>query len=139
MSLITLKIVTPIGTTYSGKAESVIVPTVSGVVTIRPRHIPLISIIKAGECIVEVGDAKQSFAVWNGIVEVLGDSENTNVTLLVDRSENAGIIDVSKAEEALRRAEELRAGVEVEDVDFARFEALIDKELNRIKIGRKYK
>jgi F0F1-type ATP synthase epsilon subunit len=47
-------------------------------------------------------------------------------------------IDAQHAEEALKRARELREEKE-EDLDFGQVEALIERELNRVRVARKYK
>jgi len=50
------------------------------------------------------------------------------------------LIDLSRAEEAYKRAEEIKKNIkDGEDVDDAKVTALIDKELNRIKLGSKWR
>jgi F-type H+-transporting ATPase subunit epsilon len=141
MSQIHLQIVTPLGSVYSGNALEVIVPTVSGMITILPRHIPLVSVLKSGELRIQTDSGSESFAVHGGVVEIKKTEKDvTSVVLLADRSERAQEIDTQRAEEAYKRAKELREGLhDASDVDFARFESMMDKELNRIHIGRKYK
>lgn len=133
-----LKIVTPDSVIYeSSDISYVTVPTGVGEITVLPDHIPLVSNIKIGQ--IKVGKDGDVFAlaVSNGILEVQRDSK---VVILAERSEMAHLIDLNRAEEAYRRAANLREKIkDEEEVDDAKVKALIDKELNRIKVGSKWK
>lgn len=135
---IDLKIVTPDSVIYeSADISYVTIPTGAGEITVLPDHIPLISSIKTGQ--IKVGKDGDVFAlaVSNGILEV---QVNSKVVILAERSEMAHLIDLSRAEEAYKRAAELREKIKDEEsVDDAKVKALIDKELNRIKVGSKWK
>jgi F-type H+-transporting ATPase subunit epsilon len=133
-----LRIITPLGKTLEQEVDFVIVPTISGVVTIYPNHAPLVSVVHTGECEISLDGNRTGYSVFSGVLDVTHTEGKTEVTLLVDRSEKSLEIDVTKAEEALKRAQDIKNGLAEEHVDFARFESLIDKELNRIKVGRKY-
>jgi F-type H+-transporting ATPase subunit epsilon len=139
MSEIELHIITPLGQVLDAKVESVTVPTTSGVVTILPHHIPLVSVLKAGELVVTEGGEKVAYAVWNGVLEVASNDNATVVTVLVNRSEKAAEINVEQAQAAYKRAKDIQDGIHESDVDFARFESLMEKELNRVHIGKKYR
>ena len=139
MSEIELHIITPLGQVLEAKVESVSVPTTSGILTILPNHIPLVSVLKAGELVTFKDGAKVSYAVWNGVVEVASTGQDTVVTVLVNRSEKAAEINIEQAEAAYKRAKDIQDGIHESDIDFARFESLMEKELNRVHIGRKYK
>ncbi|MEZ4210885.1 MAG: ATP synthase delta/epsilon chain alpha-helix domain-containing protein [Candidatus Paceibacterota bacterium] len=105
--------------------------------TVLPDHIPLVTNIKTGQ--IKVGKDGEVFAlaVSIGILEVQRDSK---VVILAERSEMAHLIDLNRAEEAYKRAEDLRERIkDEEEVDDAKVKALIDKELNRIKVGSKWK
>jgi F-type H+-transporting ATPase subunit epsilon len=134
-----LRIITPLGTTLETKADFVVVPAVAGNLTIYPNHIPLVSVVHAGECEVSIDGVRTGYAVFSGVLDVSENDNITEVSLLVDRSEEHSSIDIGRAEEAVKRAQEIKDGLAIDHIDFARFEALIDKELNRIRIGRKYK
>lgn len=133
-----LKIVTPDSVIYeSSDISYVTVPTGVGEITVLPDHIPLVSNIKIGQ--IKVGKDGDVFAlaVSNGILEVQRDSK---VVILAERSEMAHLIDLNRAEEAYKRAADLREKIkDEEEVDDAKVKALIDKELNRIKVGSKWK
>lgn len=133
----TAHIVTPERTMYSGAIISASVPTESGVIAIRSHHQPLFGVMRAGELIIKDIDGNtHQFAVDNGVVH---HDANNVLTILADRSEEVQAIDIDRAEAAYARARQLKTDAHnEEEVDYARFQALIDKELNRIKIGRKY-
>lgn len=138
MSTIHLQIITPLGTTFDGSVGEVVVPTTSGVVTILPAHIPLISTIKSGELVVKTDSQDQYFAVYAGVLEVVPVQDGiTRVVILANRSEDATTIDITRAEEALRRAEEAMKEVDTSIDGYSRIEALMEKELNRVRVATK--
>ncbi|PIR78387.1 MAG: ATP synthase F1 subunit epsilon [Candidatus Magasanikbacteria bacterium CG10_big_fil_rev_8_21_14_0_10_36_16] len=139
MSTQTLKfiIITPEKKVYENEILQVTIPTTSGEITVLPGHIPLISVLQAGEMKIKDKDGEHPYAVSGGFLEVRSNSE---LVILADRAERADSIDIERAQEARQRAEEemtkAKAG---EDVDYARLQALIDKEMNRIRVGNKYR
>jgi len=135
---IQLKIVTADSVIYESDDISYVnLPTGVGEITVLPDHIPLVSTIITGQ--IKVGKGKEVFglAVSSGILEV---QRGSRVVILAERSEMAHLIDVNRAEEAYKRAEEIKKKIkDGEDIDSARVTALIDKELNRIKVGGKWR
>jgi F-type H+-transporting ATPase subunit epsilon len=139
MATLHLHIITPLGTVLLQEVSFVVVPTLAGEVTVRPGHIPLISVIKAGELVLGTDESRVPFSVFSGVLEVKDTETGTAAILLVDRSEKAEDIDIERAEASYKRAEELRAMATVGNTDFAHFEKLMNKELNRVNIARKYR
>ena len=71
------------------------------------------------------------------ILEIKGDNE---IVILADNAERATDIDLERAEEARQRAiEQMEKAKGQEDIDFAKLQAIIDREMNRIRVGKKYK
>lgn len=135
--VINFKIVTPEGIIYEDKVEKVTVPTTTGEITILPHHIPLVSILKAGELIAYKSNNPVPMSVAGGVIEVQPENK---VYILADSAERAEHIDILRAEAARRRAEELMKQKEHQaDVDFAKLQAVIDREMARIKVAKKYK
>jgi len=131
-----IKLITPEKIIFSGDVLYVTVPTTTGVITVLPAHAPLVSSIAKGELVIKTKEEEMHFAVFAGVIDVRSGSI---VNILVDRSERAEEIDVARAEEAVARAKKILEEKSHEsDVDFARFEALIEKELNRVKVGSKW-
>ena len=135
---IKLKIITPDSVIYEDDTISYVnITTGAGEITVLPDHVPLVSNVKTGQ--IKVGKDGEVFAlaVSSGVLEVQRDSK---VVILAERSEMAHMIDISRAEEAYKRAEEIKKHMkEEEEVDSARVKALIDKELNRITVGKKWR
>lgn len=145
MNVFEFTIVTPNEVIHEGAVEQVTVPTQDGEITILANHTPLVSLLKPGELRVtksfEEGAAEKSreeipMAVSFGFVEVRQSGE---VVILADTAEHAEKIDIERAQAARKRAEELlQEKQREEEVDYARFQAMLDKELARIKVGEKY-
>lgn len=136
MSDFSFQIVTPERIVYEDSVESVTVPTAAGEITILSRHTPIVSLLKPGELRIQKGKNTVPMAVGNGFVEVRDDGK---VIILSDAAIHAEDIDVEKAAEARERARKLLdANDQVSDEQFAKFEALFEKELARYKVGSKY-
>jgi len=135
---IKLKIITPDSIIYESDDISYVnLTTGAGEITVLPDHIPLVSNIKTGQ--IKVGKDGEVFAlaVSTGVLEIQRDSK---VVILAERSEMAHMIDIDRAEAAYKRAEEIKTKLkDEEEVDDARVKALIDKELNRISVGKKWR
>jgi len=131
-----IKLITPEKIIFEGEILSVTVPTTTGAITVLPTHTPLVSSITKGELVIKTNDEEMHFAVFAGVIDIRPGSV---VNILVDKGERAEEIDVVRAEQAVERARKvLEEKVHESDVDFARFEALIEKELNRVKVGSKW-
>jgi F-type H+-transporting ATPase subunit epsilon len=133
-----IKIVTPDKVVYdSFGVASIVIPTMNGEIKVLPNHIPLIAPLKTGEVVFQKDGVDFGIAVSGGILEV---RDGYQVVLLVERGEIGHEIDIARAEDAYKRAEEaMKLEENIADVDFARFESLMEKELNRINIGKKWR
>ena len=136
MSL-TLKIVSPDGVTYDSAAESVSLPTATGEITVLPHHVPLVTVLKAGEVRIKTQNQEFSLSVSSGVVEI---RPNSVVYVLAETAERAEQIDLTRPEAARARAVELMQTQErLDDEDFARLTASLEKELVRLRVGQKYR
>jgi F-type H+-transporting ATPase subunit epsilon len=145
-NLISLKILTPEKIVYEDMVSKIDVPTEDGEIGILPNHAPLVSIIKSGE--IRISKENQNeiipLSINSGIIVVkpssIAQKIDTEIIILASRSELATEIDIKRAEEAYERAKKaMEEPDKLSNIDFAKFQALIDKELNRIKVGKKYK
>jgi len=145
MAIISLKILTPEKIIYEDDISEIVIPTESGEIGILPNHSPLVSVIKSGEIKIYKEQGEMiSLSISTGTLEVRPSNKekgiNSEVIILASRSEMASGIDVKRAEKAYQRAQKAMEEIEnISDVDFARFQAMMDKELNRVKIGKKYR
>lgn len=131
------RIVTPDGITFEDEITQVSVPTQSGEITILPHHIPLVSVLKAGEIRITKENHETDIAVSTGVIEVRPQDE---VYVIADTAERAEHIDLERAEAARKRAEELlQQRSTLEDIEFARLQAKLEKEMARLRVGKKYR
>lgn len=136
--MIRLKIVTPQKLVLEEEAYSVTLPIEGGEVTILPNHIPYIGALRPGEIMLrrtQEGEA-DSLATSGGFVEF----EANTLTILADTAERADEIDLARADEARKRAEEvMKTRVSMDDEEYARIAAMIEKESTRLKVARKHR
>ena len=126
-----LEIVTAERQVYSEDVDIVIAPGIDGELGILPRHSPLLTVLKPGEIRVRKGGEESSIAVSGGFLEVLGNK----VTILADTAEYAEEIDLERAEEALKRAQE-RVASSV-SMDLERAVASVRRSQARVKVARR--
>ncbi|MCF7831602.1 MAG: ATP synthase F1 subunit epsilon [Candidatus Pacebacteria bacterium] len=132
-----LKIATPDRVVYDDIIERVTIPTQSGEITVLPFHIPMISVVKPGELRIVKDSIVLPHYVAGGTVEIRPDN---TIVLLADVAENAENIDSEAAEQAYQRAKEaMERKDNVADVDFAKFQAIMDRELSRMNVAKKWK
>ena len=137
--MLKLKVITPDKIITDEVVDSISLPTTSGVITVLSKHIPLVSTIKAGEMTIRKGGAGIGYSVYKGLVNVRPHYKGiTEVVVLLERGEMIEDLDHTRAEEALKRAEELRSESS-NDEDFVYLEGMVEKEMNRVKIAKKYK
>ena len=137
--MLKLKVVTPDKVIVDEIVDNLSIPTTSGMITVLNKHIALVSTIKAGEMTVRKGGAGVGYSVYKGVVNVRPHRKGlTEVVVLLERWESVDERDHSRAEEALARAKALKEEKE-DDVDFGAYEALVEKEMNRVRIAVKYK
>lgn len=130
-----LSIVSPEKTLYEDMVESLIVPGTAGYLGVLSNHAPLITSLTIGK--IEIRDAnkiEKTAAISGGFLEV---SANT-ATILADSVEFAEEVDLSRAESALKRAQE-RLNLNAEDIDLPRARAALLRAKNRIKIHKENK
>ena len=132
MAGIRLDIVTVERLVYSDEVDVIVAPGIGGELGILPHHAPLMTTLQAGELRIRRGGEEFSMAVTGGFLEVRPD----RVTVLADAAERAEEIDIARAEEAKRRAEE-QLGREPVEVDTARAEAALRRSMIRLKVAEK--
>lgn len=128
------EVVTAERVVFSGDVDMVIAPGTEGVIGVLPRHVPLLTALQTGELRIKRGPDEISMAVLGGFIEVLP----THVTVLATAAERAEEIDISRAEEARRRAEE-RLQAQRSAVDVERAEAALRRSLVRLHVAERMK
>ncbi len=112
--------------------DEVVAPGIEGELTVLPMHAPLLTMIKPGVMRIVKGNDETDMAISGGFLEV----RNDRVTILADAAERAEEIDVARAEEARRRAEQQLERRETE-VDLARVAAELQRALVRLKVAER--
>ena len=135
MSSIKLDIVTAERAVYSEDVDMIIAPGVEGQLGILPNHSPLMTTLQAGELRVKKDGEEVALVISGGFLEVRPD----RVIVLADAAERAEEIDVARAEEAKRRAEQMLTERRVPDFDEFRAEAALRRALTRLKVVEKIK
>src|SRR5512136_2275282 len=115
MATLHLEIVTQESRLFSGDVDMVVAPGGEGELGILPHHAPLLTTLKEGALRVKQGGGEEYFSIGGGFMEVQPD----HVIVLADVAERADEIDIARAEEARRRAEQLLkdrpAGADVQE------------------------
>ncbi len=130
MATTRLDIVTAERVVYSEDVDMVIAPGIEGQLGILPHHAPLMTTLIPGELLVRKGGQELPLAITGGFIEVRPD----RIIILADAAERVEEIDVARAEEAKRRAEE-RLKVRAPEVDLLRAEAALRRSLVRLEVA----
>ncbi len=135
---IKVELVTPEGEVYKDAVTLVVLPGVEGELGIMAGHQPLVTLLAVGETRMQKADGTYDYvATGIGFAEVLFD----RVLIVVDHAEEAGRIDVERAEVARRRAAErlrLRDDPEARaEVDLYRAEQALRRAENRLHVAQR--
>lgn len=117
---------------YSGTAEMLFAPLVTGEVGVLPRHAPLLARLKAGEVRVRKGEEELFFYVSGGLLEI----QPHVVTVLADTALRAKDLDEAAALKAKERAEEAMHNRQT-DIDYARAQAELAEALAQLRAIQK--
>lgn len=127
-----LEIVTPERVVFSEDVDFVVAPGFYGSLGVLRNHAPLITALEIGELKVKQGGQEHKLAISGGFFEV----KENKITVLADTAEAASEIDVNRAMEAKRRAEEL-LNQRTADIDAIRAELALKRALTRLKVAGK--
>jgi F-type H+-transporting ATPase subunit epsilon len=122
-------------TVFEGDVDMVVIPGQDGEVGILPNHAPLLSTLRLGVVKVRKGGEEQFFTVTGGLVEV----QPTIVTVLADAAEDVGEIDIARAEEAKRRAQQRLAEGPPKDTDaYLALEQALRRSTLRLDVAQRF-
>ena len=130
-----LEVVTPNRLVLSQEVEEITAPGAEGEFGILPGHTPFFTTLKVGEVMYRLGREQRHMAVTWGFAEVLPDK----VTILAEAAELEDEIDVERAKNAKKRAEESLKELNPEDKEFYQAMAAFERAMNRLTVasGRK--
>ncbi len=129
--MIKTQILTPDGQVFEGEASGVQVPGTLGSFEIKRDHASIVSSMEIGSLRITENDGKSSyFAISGGFVE----ADDNSVIIMAEAAEEKSKIDVDRATEARKRAEE-RLEKKPTDLDVERAELALKRALNRLKLA----
>jgi len=134
MSELNLEIITPEKPIFRDQIEAVTIPGTLGSFQILKDHAPLISSFDTGVIKVKKASVETFYTTSGGTVEV----NKNSVLILADSIEKISDIDIDRAEQAKRRAEERLQKKHEANIDEARAKAALNRALNRINAVKKY-
>jgi F-type H+-transporting ATPase subunit epsilon len=130
-----LSIVSPEKILYEDMVESLVVPGTAGYLGVLSNHAPLITSLTTG--MLEIRDenkVEKIGSISGGFLEV----SNNTATILADSVEFVEEIDLSRAETALKKAQE-RLNLPSGEMDLPRAKAALMRAQNRIKLRKQHK
>lgn len=130
----TIEIITPEKIVYKDEIEELVVSTVNGQIAILPNHVGLLTRIVPGELIIKKNSGQEYLAVTGGFLEV---SKN-HISILAEYAVKAKDIEVAKAQEAQKRAENL-IKQKANEKDFKIAQAELIKAILELKVAERYK
>ena len=126
-----LKIITPDRIFYEGEASMVEFNTTEGEIGIYREHVPTTVIVAPGILTITEDGGEKDAALHAGFAEILQDK----VTIMAEVIEWPTEIDLERAEEARRRAEE-RLASKTPETDVARAETALQSAIARIAVKK---
>ncbi len=132
MATIRLEVVTPEKMVFSDDVDLILAWGVEGQLGILPHHAPLMTMLQPGDLMYRKGTREEYLTISGGFLEVRPDK----VVVLADACERAEEIDVTRAEEAKKRAQEVLKTTAA-GVDAAAAEAALRRSLARLKAVEK--
>jgi F-type H+-transporting ATPase subunit epsilon len=133
MATLKLEIVTPEGKMFDGDVDVVHLPGAEGEMDVLPQHETELAALAAGELRITHKGQVQIVAIGEGFAEITGDS----VAVLTDGAVNEKDIDEQKAEEAVKRAEELLKSNTLVGEELEATQAALARSLVQINIKRR--
>lgn len=128
-STIELQVVTPARQLFLQPVDEVVLPGAEGYLGVLPGHAPLLTALDAGVLRWTAGNKRGAVAISAGFVEVL----HGRVSVLAETAERAEEIDVDRARQSKRRAEDELKDRAADDRTLRLAEARLKRALARIE------
>jgi F-type H+-transporting ATPase subunit epsilon len=132
MATLRLEIITAERQVFADDVNVVVAPGIEGDLGILPHHAPLMTMLKPGELLIRKDGNETYMSVSGGFLEIRPDK----IIILADACERAEEIDIVRAEEAKRRAEERLKNLPP-GLDVARAQAALFRSLVRLKVAER--
>jgi len=132
MATFKLEIVTAERMVYSDEVSALIAWGVDGQLGILPHHAPLMTMLQPGDLMLRKDKEEEYLAISGGFMEVRPDK----VIILADACERIDEIDVARAEEAKKRAQETMKAAPL-TADAAAAQAALRRSIARLKVAER--
>jgi F-type H+-transporting ATPase subunit epsilon len=132
MATFKLEIVTAERMVFSDEVSALIAWGVEGQLGILPHHAPLMTMLQPGDLMIRKDKEEEYLAISGGFLEVRPDK----VIILADTCERVDEIDIARAEEAKKRAQETLKVAPL-TVDAAVAEAALRRSIARLKVAER--
>ena len=132
MATFRLEIVTAEKMIFSDDVSAVIAWGVEGQLGILPNHAPLMTMLQPGDLMIRKDKEEEYLAISGGFLEVRPDK----VIILADACERIDEIDIVRAEEAKRRAQETMKAAPL-GMEAGAAEAALRRSLARLKVAER--
>ena len=129
-----LQVLSPVGEVFNDTVDEVSIPTFKGEISILTHHTPLFSKIEEGTITIKKGGKHTVIAVVGGFLEIT----DKMVSILSDYAIKAENIEIAKAQEAKKRAEEFLNNKQ-STADLIMAEKELQKSLLELKVADKMK
>lgn len=127
-----LEIISPEGTIFQDDVLEASVPTLKGQITILPHHTSLFTKLNEGEILIKTEGKNTTIVINGGFLEI----KNNSVQVLSDYAIRAESIEIAKAEERKRKAEETMKAKEGKK-EFILAEKDLRKSILELKVAQK--
>jgi F-type H+-transporting ATPase subunit epsilon len=133
MATFKLEIVTAERMVFSEEVSALIAWGMEGQLAILPHHAPLMTMLQPGDLMIRKDKEEEYLAISGGFLEVRPDK----VIILADACERVDEIDIARAEEAKKRAQETLKTVAPLTIDTAAAEAALRRSIARLKVAER--
>ena len=132
MATFKLEIVTAERMVFSEEVSALIAWGMEGQLAILPHHAPLMTMLQPGDLMIREDKEEEYLAISGGFLEVRPDK----VIILADACERVDEIDIARAEEAKKRAQETMKAAPL-SVDAAAAQAALRRSIARLKVAER--
>ena len=129
-----LKIITPERIILDAEVEAVYAYGLEGRFGILPKHTPMVSLLSIGVLCYFIGGVRHCAAIIGGVLK----TDGQQVVVLSEAAELGEEVDVLRAQQARKRAEEqLQAKAKETGVDVGKAELALARALTRLKAAHR--
>lgn len=129
-----LQVITPRKIVIEKEVDAVILPTVSGEITVLPKHAHLVSLLEEGVITMKVDKSEEYLAIGGGYVE----TDGRHIQILVSRAYNQDEINEEISRKAIEEAQQAldKAKNKSERLEAS---AVLKRSIVDMKLLQKYK